>query len=321
MRYFSMFSGIGGFEKGINQAGLQAECIGYSEIDKYAIKVYERHFGNESIRCLQSQGNEVKQAGDNDTNELQQRQQPNSTRGHRNYGDATRIDPTDLPDFDLLVGGFPCQAFSIAGKRAGFDDTRGTLFFEIARILKEKRPRHLVLENVKGLLSHDSGRTFTTIIGVLTDLGYLVEWQVLNSKDFGVPQNRERVYIVGHLGGDSRRKVFPIGGSSSKNNRIIKVHDTGHDGNTVYSSEGLAVTQKALGGGQGGKGGIYEVDKPRVRRLTPVECERLQGFPDNWTKYGINDEPISDTQRYKMCGNAVTVNTVEAVMRGLLPCL
>ena len=312
MRYFSMFSGIGGFELGIQKATSlrpiqqdlperpecsddtthqpfqrkQLDCIGYSEIDKYAIKVYERNLS-----------------------------------GHRNYGDATRIDPTDLPDFDLLVGGFPCQAFSIAGKRAGFDDTRGTLFFDIARILKEKRPRHLVLENVKGLLSHDSGRTFTTIIGVLTDLGYLVEWQVLNSKDFGVPQNRERVYIVGHLGGDSRRKVFPIGGSSSKNNRIIKVHDTGHDGNTVYSSEGLAVTQKALGGGQGGKGGIYEVDKPRVRRLTPVECERLQGFPDNWTKYGINDEPISDTQRYKMCGNAVTVNTVEAVMRGLLPCL
>jgi DNA (cytosine-5)-methyltransferase 1 len=211
MRYFSMFSGIGGFELGIQRAfgsntdksiRRQADgtrdssgssqqlpkldmeglaCVGYSEIDKYAIKVYERNFS-----------------------------------GHRNYGDATRIDPTDLPDFDLLVGGFPCQAFSIAGKRAGFDDTRGTLFFDIARILKEKQPRHMVLENVKGLLSHDSGRTFTTIIGVLTDLGYLVEWQVLNSKDFGVPQNRERVYIVGHLGNECGRKVFPITGNGGQ---------------------------------------------------------------------------------------------------------
>ncbi len=193
-----MFSGIGGFELGIQrafdnrpdirnriegipedntdftQSQVRAECIGYSEIDKYAIKVYERHFS-----------------------------------GHKNYGDATTINAAELPDFDLLVGGFPCQAFSVAGKRAGFSDTRGTLFFDIARILKEKQPRHLVLENVKGLLSHDSGRTFTTIIGVLTDLGYLVEWQVLNSKDFGVPQNRERVIIVGHLGNKCGRKVFP----------------------------------------------------------------------------------------------------------------
>ena len=199
-----MFSGIGGFEYGIQRAilrnrgsrpkhrgstqGLQSSrpmptikkspftCIGYSEIDKYAIKVYERHFG-----------------------------------GHKNYGDATKINPKELPDFDLLVGGFPCQAFSIAGKRKGFDDTRGTLFFDIARILAEKRPRHLVLENVKGLLSHDGGKTFQTILGVLSDLGYGVEWQILNSKDFGVPQNRERIIIVGHLGEQCGRKVFPIG--------------------------------------------------------------------------------------------------------------
>ena len=159
-----MFSGIGGFELGIQRVYPNAECIGYSEIDKYAIKVYERQFN-----------------------------------GHTNYGDATTINAAEIPDFDVLVGGFPCQAFSIAGKRKGFDDTRGTLFFDIARVLAEKRPRHLVLENVKGLLSHEQGKTFQTILGVLSDLGYRVEWQVLNSKDFGVPQNRERIYIVGHL--------------------------------------------------------------------------------------------------------------------------
>jgi DNA (cytosine-5)-methyltransferase 1 len=127
VRVFSTFSGIGGFEKGITAAiGEKAEFIAYSEIDKYAIKVYEHQF-----------------------------------KGVPNYGDITKINAKELPDFDLLVGGFPCQAFSVAGKRAGFNDTRGTLFFDIARILKEKRPRHLVLENVKGLLSHEQGKTFT----------------------------------------------------------------------------------------------------------------------------------------------------------------
>ena len=168
-----MFSGIGGFELGMPA---EWECVGYSEIDKYAIQIYQKYFPN-----------------------------------HKNYGDATKIISNELPDFDLLVGGFLCQAFSIAGKRKGFDDTRGTLFFDIARVLKDKRPRHFLLENVKGLLSHDFGKTFQTIIGVLTDLGYFVEWQVLNAKNFDVPQNRERVFIVGHFGKESRRKVFPIG--------------------------------------------------------------------------------------------------------------
>ena len=187
-----MFTGIGGFELGIQNVGTKPQnstntkgaapqhsfsplCVGYSEIDKYAINTYERRFN-----------------------------------GHTNYGDATAINAADLPDFDLLVGGFPCQSFSIAGKRKGFDDTRGTLFFDIARILAEKRPRHLVLENVKGLLSHNGGETFQTILGVLADLGYRVEWQVLNSKDFGVPQNRERIYFIGHLRGECSGQVLPI---------------------------------------------------------------------------------------------------------------
>lgn len=363
MRYFSMFSGIGGFELGIQRATLsiwngqtentesitskqgmepategvqpngdstdielrgntrQVSCVGYSEIDRYAIKVYERNFS-----------------------------------GHRNYGNATAINATDLPDFDLLVGGFPCQAFSIAGKRAGFDDTRGTLFFDIARILKEKRPRHLVLENVKGLLSHDSGRTFTTIIGVLTDLGYLVEWQVLNSKDFGVPQNRERVYIVGHLGNECGGKVFPITGDGGQANgaqrhisntltaRYEGAQATGtYIANTISTGSthtvGTYVGQSELDAqeAESSRQDIQqERDKPdhsnirggetypeRVRRLTPRECERLQGFPDDWTMLGgvSAEEIISDTQRYKMCGNAVTVNVVETVMERLLPCL
>ena len=383
MKYFSMFSGIGGFELGIQRAfdsrpdlrnrseGLpedstnteepqvRADCIGYSEIDKYAIKVYERHFGSESNNKPQTTGLPTKNDCTSDNSDtLQRTASGGRNRGHYNYGDATTINPTELPDFDLLVGGFPCQAFSVAGKRLGFNETRGTLFFDIARILKEKQPRHLVLENVKGLLSHDSGRTFTTIIGVLTDLGYFVEWQVLNSKDFGVPQNRERVFIVGHLGGEPRRKVFPIIGTDSKDIIVSGVLDTEtwrkrHEQiRRVHSVEGLSPTiPTGTGGGvmtkivapvltpnrlekrQNGRR-IKNDGEPsftltgqdihgvqidtRIRRLTPLECERLQAYPDNWTQYGVGDEPISDTQRYKMCGNGVTVNVVQAVIERLL---
>ncbi len=191
-----MFSGIGGFELGIQQSTMDAELVGYSEINKYAIQIFEERI-----------------------------------KGVKNYGDATNIMGDELPEFELLCAGFPCQAFSVAGKRRGFDDTRGTLFFDIARICSEKRPRHLVLENVKGLLSHESGQTFHTILKVLSDMGYDVEWQVLNSKDFGVPQNRERVYIVGHLRGECGRKIFPITGEGSTITRdeivnVYSVQDT-----------------------------------------------------------------------------------------------
>src|ERR1044072_5391087 len=135
-KYFSLFSGIGGFELGIEQSVTGAKCVGFSEIDKYAIQVYRSHFPH-----------------------------------HNNYGDATKINASALPDFSLLCAGFPCQAFSVAGRQGGFDDERGALFFEIARVVKEKRPAHLLLENVKGLLSHDSGRTFKVIITTLAGFG------------------------------------------------------------------------------------------------------------------------------------------------------
>lgn len=440
MRYFSMFSGIGGFELGIQRAfscdreqqtdtkispqdssispeivkpnkpkvGRNNTCIGYSEIDKYAIKVYERQFGkyescDEHAHISEKPEQEERtQRGERPTNkhgvQLHDRNRTatlcNRCKGHTNYGDATTINPTELPDFDLLVGGFPCQAFSIAGKRAGFNDTRGTLFFDIARILATKRPRHLVLENVKGLLSHDSGKTFQTILGVLSDLGYRVEWQVLNSKDFGVPQNRERIYFVGHLRGECSGEVLPITGNSPKTieqglvtvSAVTGVKDVNlsptldtmykkglgskqarpavrqlnkptHSNDRVYSDDGISPTLNTMQGGnrqpfiaaQRGRGNPpvqtlepqvedktntltavakdnLVVDMPRIRRLTPLECERLQGFPDNFTELGVEDNwtdkeldwvEISDTQRYKMCGNAVTVNTVQAVMEKL----
>jgi DNA (cytosine-5)-methyltransferase 1 len=306
MKYFSMFSGIGGFELGIEKAaqelGIKAECIGYSEIDKPAIRTYEEHYS------------------------------------HDNYGDATTIDPHALPDFNLLVGGFPCQAFSIAGKRLGFDETRGTLFFDIARILKAKEPRFFILENVRGLISHKGGQTFRTIVRTLDELGYDLQWQVLNSKDYGVPQSRERVYIVGSLGGTPRPQVFPsprpgnpystvglttetavartltAGGNSGGNHSgmtILELTGARSQSQRLYDPAGLSPTLSTGGASTGGA----EVPRinvpPTIRRLTPVEFERLQGFPDNWTVG-------SDTQRYKQCGNAVTVPVVQHVAHQVL---
>jgi len=325
MKYLSLFSGIGGFEKGIQQAYdnrrlLQnttseilpnnssntesrqtgVTCIGFSEIDKYAIATYQKHYPT-----------------------------------HHNYGDITKINADELPDFDLLVGGFPCQAFSIAGKRKGFEDTRGTLFFEIARILKAKQPRLFCLENVKGLLSHDNGATFSTIISTLDELGYDLQWQVLNSKNHGVPQNRERVFIIGHLRGTCRPKVFPFAGQSVEDTRrtgqevSYTIDANYHKGtNTITKSRRQIVGPFIADKNIDGKVYTYPYTPPlrtsasnynmslhgwgKVRRLTPTECERLQGFPDGWT------EGVSDTQRYKQCGNAVTVNVIRDIMIKIL---
>jgi DNA (cytosine-5)-methyltransferase 1 len=164
-KYVSLFSGIGGFETALNQLG--GACVMASEIDKFANQAYEVLYGEPTV------------------------------------GDVTKIDATDVPDHDVLVGGFPCQAFSVAGKRLGFEDTRGTLFFEVARIAREKRPRLILLENVKGLVGHDAGKTLDTIVQTLNDIGYTVDFEVLNSKYFGVPQNRERIFIVGVLEGET----------------------------------------------------------------------------------------------------------------------
>lgn len=176
MKYLSLFSGIGGFELGIANSDIEMECIGFSEVDKNAKSIYRKWFPD-----------------------------------HRDLGDATKIRPEDLDDFDLLVAGFPCQPFSNAGTRGGLDDTRGTLFFEIARICQEKRPQYLLLENVLGLLSNDKGRTFQKFLGILAEMGYLIQWEVRNSKNYGVPQNRERVFIKGYLRGRGRSEVLRIG--------------------------------------------------------------------------------------------------------------
>jgi len=337
MRYLSLFSGVGGFESGIIQAyenidnrgtaspstlavhrdkpntnssdgdgrGTDPVCIGYSEIDKYATQIYQKHFPN-----------------------------------HHPYGDITKIDAEDLPEFDLLVGGFPCQSFSIAGKRGGFDDTRGTLFFDIARIAQQKQPRLLLLENVKGLLSHDKGRTFRTIISTLDELGYDLQWQVLNSKNHGVPQNRERVFIIGHLRGTPRPEVFPFvesseeimeqrgGVSQQGGNRqpFVALTERRTEEAKKLRREGVVKGTRSLKKLEPRDDDLANTvttgdvknqsltDGAKIRRLTPTECMRLQGFPDDWCD-GLG---ISDTQKYKVAGNAVTTNVVRDIMIKLL---
>ena len=305
LRFFDLFAGIGGFRLGMERAGHQ--CVGSCEWDKYARETYKTNFGS-----------------------------------YPEYNDAKDLHPQSLPQFDVLCAGFPCQAFSIAGKRMGFEDTRGTVFFEIARIAKEKRPPYLFLENVRGLLNHDKGRTFDTIISTLDEMGYDAEWQVLNSKYF-VPQNRERVFIIGHLRGERTRQVFPLGDFDKETDKqkpkeiVGIVNDKGNlrgvenstciDSNywkgcdnhaqrtMVYMSNTNANMKQREQErtetwtlGTSTDFGIRE--GMRIRKLTPKECERLQGFPDDWTVG-------SDTQRYKQCGNAVTVPVVEYIAKEL----
>ena len=199
----------------------------------------------------------------------------------------------------LLCGGFPCQAFSIAGRRRGFDDTRGTLFFEIARLVKSKRPSYLLLENVPGLLSHDKGRTFSVILATLNDLGYRVEWMVLNSKHFGVPQSRRRLLLICYLDPRCAGKIFPIFGTGGK--ALIQVLG-GSQGSRVYDADGIACTQTAGAGGVGGKTGLYLVGFNRKdgivgKRDTAISLNAsdFRGINRNQTQNAVLIDPVSYT--------------------------
>ena len=383
MTFIDFFSGIGGFRLGMEMAG--HKCLGHCEIDKYADKSY--------------------------------RAMHNVKEGEWYANDICRVNPTDLPEADCYCGGFPCQAFSIAGKRGGFEDTRGTLIFEFLRIVKERKPKYLFLENVAGLLNHEGGRTFATILCAISEVGYDCSWQVLNSKDYGVPQNRERVFIIGHLRGQCTGKVFPIGYGSEEANgiqghytntvttspghtvasyvveseqsaqemrQIAQLYGTETEPNPqagrIYDSEGISPTLDTCTGGnrmpkiavpvltpnrpekrQNGrrfkengedmftltaqdrhgvaiiedfyKGrepreytdnaptlradrqGLKVSSNMRIRRLTPLECFRLQGFPD---EYFYKAQAVnSDSQLYKQAGNSVTVNVIYEIAQRL----
>lgn len=257
MKFLDLFAGIGGFRLGMESAG--HECIGFCEIDKFARKSYKAI---------------------------------HDTKGEVELHDITTV--TDefirgIGSVDVICGGFPCQAFSIAGNRRGFEDTRGTLFFEIARFASILRPQYLFLENVKGLLNHDRGATFETIIGTLDELGYDAEWQVLNSKDFGVPQNRERVFIIGHLRGGSTRTIFPLSGNDKatdcKQPKIKKVGNIRKKGKSqsgdVVSTDSLAPTLCSM---------TTQKDplKVAIPVLTPDRLEKRQ----NGRRFKEDGEPM-----------------------------
>ncbi len=366
MQMLDLFSGIGGFHRGFEEAGWEFDWVGFSEVDKHASSVY-RHRYPEAVEL----------------------------------GDIKLIQPErDLPDkLTVLCGGFPCQSFSIAGARGSFSDTRGTLFFEIARILSYYRDKgdpvpYFLLENVKGLYSAGDYTAFATIYGILAELDYNVECSLENTKYY-LPQNRERVYIAGYIGDRGRGQIFPLRkdeeafkGKREKESencttitaRYHKMGDTdtyvsekiniignlrgedGHECHNVHSTNGIAPTVRDNHGKttmiadyrtdeglrirkdnvspclNSVKASETEpswmpplaIEETRIRRLTPNECERLQGFSarnkdgtweDGWTSKGMVDGKvvdISDTQRYRMCGNAVTVNVVRAIAAKML---
>lgn len=314
MNFLDLFSGIGGFRLGLEHNGHKS--VGYVEIDRFARQSYNAMF---------------------------------DTSGEWTATDITKVTDEEWRNFngsvDIIAGGFPCQAFSIAGKRLGFlDSTKGTLFFEIARAAKQIKPRYLFLENVKGILNHDKGNTFRTILNTLDELGYDVEWRLLNSKGFGVPQNRERVYIIGHLRGDGGREVFPFFGENGEANstdvsqsrnvsesvnvpKVIVKEATkkGYDIATVGDSINIAQPNSKTRRGRVGHGVANTLvtgseqatltNDGRIRMLTPRECWRLQAFPDELFDK-VQATGMSDSQLYKQAGNSVTVKVIEAIAKG-----
>jgi DNA (cytosine-5)-methyltransferase 1 len=363
-----LFSGIGGFHLGLERAGFKVNSYN-SEIDKYAIQVYKHNF-----------------------------------KDSKYVGSVTDVRGSELPRINGITFGSPCQDFSLAGRRKGMSGERSSLILEAIRLIKECRPDFFIWENVKGTFSSNNRQDFAAILQTFTNIGgYRLEWQLLNTKWF-LPQNRERVYLVGYLGDGSRGEVFPIGKSNKEVDELqrqqantctlttryeatgngsyiterkqyaqeIQTLDTGCEQAVIgavrgrnpdnpsdrskgaplkqtleINNEGVSntltrvqkdnyVVSGTLRTHKDGRGfrQIKDGDSPcipararedgsgqpiigienTIRRLTPLECERLQGFPDNWTQYGI-EGPISDTQRYKMCGNAVTVDVVEAVAK------
>ena len=259
IKYLDMYSGIGGFRSALDEVG-GFECVGYCEIDKFAKQAYETLY---------------------------------DTKGEMYFEDARNICPDDLPDIDLICAGFPCQSFSLAGKQRGFDDTRGTLFFEVARVAAAKRPALLYLENVQNILSHDKGWTFETILEVLDDIGYDVSWTVLNSANFGVPQSRNRVFITGFLRGRCAGEIFAF---SQANPKTLKQRLPGRDGNRVYDSNGLAITLTSSAGGFGGRTGLY---------ILPIKSKTKIGYQFAHSGDSINTAYANNNTRRGRVGEGI----------------
>ncbi|MGL5964586.1 MAG: DNA cytosine methyltransferase [Fusobacteriaceae bacterium] len=308
MRFIDLFCGIGGFRIALQYFGFQ--CVFSSEIDKYAQQTYSENFG------------EVP------------------------YGDITKIKNEEIPPHDIICAGFPCQPFSVSGLQKGFEDSRGTLFFEIARIASYHKPKILFLENVSNLKKHADGETIKHMISILENIGYSVFYEVLNASDFGVPQSRKRLYFVAFrkdlnitdfnfpapsyedvvlediLLKDSETQKYVINredivinkkDSFERLNKTIRIGtiNKGGQGDRIYSSKGHAITLSAQGGGSGSKTGAYLING-KVRKLSPIECRAVQGFPST---YKIS---VSDSQAWKQFGNSVAVPVIVKIVEKII---
>lgn len=307
VRIIDLFAGIGGIRKGFESAGQELntniKCVFTSEIDKYAIQTYQANFPNSII-----------------------------------HGDITQISSNDIPNHNILCAGFPCQAFSHAGLKKGFEDARGTLFFDICRILNDKKPNVVFLENVRGLLHHDGGKTIEIIKNNLINLGYKGGGRLFKAKQFGVPQNRPRIYIVGFREKNTFEFPQPLNTSTKVGNILEKDWEKVKD---YVISEKLWASHQArkIRNREQGKGfgfQLFDENSPytatlsaryykdgsevliktnnslQPRKLTPRECARLQGFPEDFII------PVSDTQAYKQFGNSVAVPVIKAIAINIL---
>lgn len=289
MKFLDLFAGIGGFRLGMEAAG--HECVGFCEIDKFARKSYKAIHGlTGENEYTEWEWHNVRSLSNKSLRKLQRR----------------------VGKIDVICGGFPCQSFSIAGKRRGFEETRGTLFFEIARVASILKPQYLFLENVKGLLNHAGGDTFETILRTLDELGYNCEWQLLNSKDFGVPQNRERVFIIGHLRESSGREVFPLGGENTGdikcvvNGRETQGHSTYDVYGNVYDSERLAPTL-TTNKGEGPKVAVKVKEATKKGYAVAEQGDSINlSVPNSKTRRGRVGKGIAQTLDTQ-CNQAVIV--------------
>ncbi|RUT67215.1 DNA (cytosine-5-)-methyltransferase [Morganella morganii] len=298
LKVIDLFAGIGGIRLGFDRAFGGVDCVFTSEIDKFAVQTYSANFGDDNI-----------------------------------YGNITEISEQDVPDHDILLAGFPCQPFSQAGLKKGFSDTRGTLFFDIERILLEKKPKAFLLENVKQLKGHDKGRTLQVILDHLKDAGYVVYYDVLKARDFGIPQNRERIFIVGFLDHDVKFSFPAPTGTDTRVGSILESEPD--DSYTISDRLWDGHQRRKIQNKLDGKGfgfGLFNADSPYTntisaryykdgseilidqlgknpRKLTPREAARLQGYPDTYII------PVSNVQAYKQFGNSVCVPVIEAIAK------
>lgn len=313
MKFIDFFSGVGGFTRGMELAG--HECIGHCEFDKYAEASYRSmHTITEGQRKYLL------------TLPLKQRQKEilkdEYLNGEWYANDVCRVIADDIPRADCLCFGFPCQDISIAGHQHGFKGNRSSLFFRITNLVEqlkeEDRPNTLFIENVRNLLSVNRGLDFARLLIELDKIGYDAEWQVINSKHHGVPQNRERVFIIGHLRGRGRRKVFPIEGTGTKNSikQIGQYTQNSDRGNPspyrVYDHDGISPCLTANSGGGSEPHITYVLGTGKaIRKLTPKECFRLQGWTDEYFEKA--EQINSNSQLYKQAGNGVTVTVIKHI--------